>query len=90
MWAYVAMLLFSKDAVDYATQNSVGTTMPYVRWKDMRQMPVLVPSVDVAKRFQMLIKPMLTKAMRLAEQTKGAQEARDHLLPKLMSGELEV
>ena len=90
MWAYVVMLLFSKDAVDYATQNSVGTTMPYVRWKDMRQMPVLVPSVDVVKRFQMLIKPMMTKAMRLAEQMKDAQEARDRLLPKLMSGEVEV
>ena len=90
MWAYVAMLLFSQDTVDYATQNSVGTTMPYVRWKDMRQMSVSVPSIDIAKRFQVLIKPLMIKTMRLAEQMKSAQEARDRLLPKLMSGEVEV
>lgn len=32
-WSYVCMLLFSEEAIDYATHVSVGTTMPYVDGK---------------------------------------------------------
>jgi len=90
MWSFVSMLLFSNATVDYATQISVGTTMPYVRWKDMRNMPVLIPDIGLAEKFDVLIKPMLDKIGIHAKQIIELKQARDCLLPKLMSGEIEV
>lgn len=89
MWGYVAMLLFDSATVEYATQISVGTTMPYVRWKDMKLMPVLIPTNQIAASFNVLIKPEINKIGLLANQISILGEARDRLLPKLMSGEVE-
>lgn len=61
MWGYVAMLLFNTVTVEYATQISVGTTMPYVRWKDMKLMPSLIPNKQIAISFDNLVKPMMVK-----------------------------
>lgn len=89
-WSYLAMLLFTKDTVDYATQISVGTTMPYVRWNDMRNMPVIIPDLEIAERFNKQIQPIIDNIASLSEQVILLQQARDRLLPKLMSGEIEV
>ncbi|MBQ7300366.1 MAG: restriction endonuclease subunit S [Clostridia bacterium] len=89
-WSYLAMLMFSKDTVDYATQISVGTTMPYARWKDLKQMPVIIPSKTVAEKFQSAVKPIIEKIGCLSKEIISLRQARDILLPKLMSGELEV
>ena len=89
-WSYIAMLLFAKDTVDYATQISVGTTMPYVRWKDMKNMTVVIPDKGLAKRFNKQFEPINDNIASLSEQIILLQQARDRLLPKLMNGEIEV
>lgn len=89
-WAYAVMLMFSSDTVDYATQISVGTTMPYTRWKDFKSMPIIVPSEECAMAFGKEIDPIITKINGLAKQIVLLQQARDRLLPKLMNGEIEV
>lgn len=89
-WSYVTMLMFSKDTVDYATQISVGTTMPYTRWKDLKQMPIIIPTANIADEFQKNIKPIIEKIETLSKAIMAINESRDRLLPKLMSGEIEV
>ena len=90
MRVFLTLLLFDSETIDYATQISVGTTMPYVRWKDFINMPVLIPSIDICKEFNRIVEPMIYKANRLADGIIKIEEARDRLLPKLMSGEIEV
>ncbi len=89
-WAYLLMLLFSSDTIDYATKISVGTTMPYVRWKDFVQMPILIPSKEICVKYQNIILPIINDISTLAISCEKLKEARDRLLPKLMSGEVEV
>lgn len=89
-WSYVCMLLFSEEAIDYATHVSVGTTMPYVRWKDFERMPVLIPSQKVAAHFHEMLLPIIQKISCIAKHIALLSEARDRLLPKLMSGEMEA
>lgn len=89
-WGYVTMLLFDTATIEYATQISVGTTMPYVRWKDMKLMPVLIPNKQITTSFDSLVKPMINKIGLLAHHISALGEARDRLLPKLMSREVEV
>ena len=89
-WAYAVMLMFSPDTVDYASQISVGTTMPYTRWKDFKNMPILIPEESCACKFGEIVCPIIEKINGSAKQVMLLQQARDRLLPKLMSGELEV
>ena len=89
-WAYLLMLLFSKDTVDYATQISVGTTMPYVRWKDFTHMPTLIPSKEICDSFMTAVLPIIERISCLAVSCEKLTQARDRLLPKLMSGEMEI
>lgn len=90
MWGYVTMLLFDNATIEYATQISIGTTMPYVRWKDMKLMPVLIPNKQIATSFNSLVKPIINRVGLLAHHISDLGQARDRLLPKLMSGEVEV
>lgn len=89
-WAYLLLLLFSKDTVDYATQISVGTTMPYVRWKDFIHMPTLIPPEEKCDAFQAIVLPIIERISCLAVSCERLIQARDRLLPNLMSGEIEV
>lgn len=90
VWSFLVMLLFSEDTINYATRISVGTTMPYVRWKDFVQMPVLIPTEIVCIEFGKQFIPISEKIGKLAEQNIRLMQARDHLLPKFMNGEIEV
>lgn len=89
-WAFLVMLLFSEDTINYATRISVGTTMPYVRWKDFAQMPISIPSEEIAEKFNELLIPITTKINLLSEEIIRLSQARDLLLPKLMNGEIEI
>lgn len=89
-WAYLLMLMFSEDTVNYATKISVGTTMPYARWKDMVNMPVVIPSIELAENFKEIVVPLIEKINILTEQIISLVEARDRILPKLMNGEIEI
>ena len=51
---------------------------------------VIVPSPELANRFDEYAKSIDKKIELLDLQIKTLSEARDRLLPKLMSGELEV
>lgn len=88
--AYLTMLMFSKDTVNYSTKISVGTTMPYARWNDMIMMPIIIPNEESAILFSEKIIPIFNRIKTIAQQNIQLKEARDILLPKLINGEIEV
>lgn len=51
---------------------------------------VLLPSKELIKKYTLITKNMFNKRLALQLQNKQLAEARDRLLPKLMSGEIEV
>jgi len=53
-------------------------------------LPVLQPSDDVAEAFERLVRPVFEQVQQLTEQNAKLAKARDLLLPKLMSGQLDV
>lgn len=53
-------------------------------------LPVLQPDDDVASAFERLVQPMFEQSQQLTEQNEQLAHARDLLLPKLMSGQLDV
>lgn len=53
-------------------------------------LPVLHPSNDVAEAFERLVRPVFEQVQQLTEQNAKLARTRDFLLPKLMSGQLDV
>ena len=87
---FLYLLLFQEATVNFATTISVGSTMPYVRWEDFIRMNVVVPDIETAKKFSMEIDPLMKVIQNLSEINKLLARQRDLLLPRLMSGKLEV
>lgn len=84
--------IVSSDAyVAYATATSkTGTKMPRADWNAMSAYELLEPSARVLAQFNGFVKQITDEIMNLSDQIVAAREARDRLLPKLMSGEIEV
>ena len=59
-------------------------------FKYLKAETILVPKKEIADRFESLVAPILLKIQKLRDMSYKAAQARDRLLPKLMSGELEV
>ena len=87
---YLLMLLFDEATIKHATSISVGTTMPYTRWKEFKSMAVLIPDNDIINKFGKRISLIINELKSLSIQIRNLSEARDRLLPKLMSAEIEV
>ena len=58
--------------------------------KYLKAEEIIIPNMEIATKFNCLVSPIFKKIQNLRDQIIGAQQARDRLLPKLMSGELEV
>ena len=65
--------------------------MPYAIWEGgLGDMEIIIPPEDVAEDFNTLIAPMLQKIKSSYFENLNLRTLRDSLLPKLMSGELDV
>ena len=56
----------------------------------MKQVFVKVPTQDIMNKFEVLANTYREQILTLKHQLILIQEARDRLLPKLMSGEIEL
>ncbi len=67
-----------------------GAAQPHVYAKDINALKLAVPTEDKLINFCNLVSSYFEKIKVLQKQVKILLQARDRLLPKLMSGELEV
>ena len=67
-----------------------GVNVLHLRPEVMMGIEMLVPSADILERYNQQFSPIVARIEILQKQCDIAVEARNRLLPKLMSGELEV
>ncbi len=71
-------------------KKSASSIVNY-RWKDfLSQELVLLPSNSILDKYNSLAEAVYSKIVACSLQIEKAKQARDRLLPKLMSGEVEV
>ena len=87
--AFLYRLVQSRQFDEVANQSS-GTKMPRADWEQMKQYKVLIPDRNTLEKFNQYVWTITRKIKILALSNKNLLESRDRLLPKLMSGELEV
>ena len=67
-----------------------GTTFPEVSGKTMAGIGLVLPDTDLCAVFEEWAKPILDKQQNLEGESRNLRQLRDALLPKLMSGEIDV
>ncbi len=70
--------------------GSNGATMTNVNKTKFGNLEVLYPTEELRKSYFEFCEPLFNKILALTVSNKKLSQARDRLLPKLMSGELEV
>lgn len=73
----------------FATQTN-GASQQFVGLKFMRKFKILVPNEKVLDLYSDIIKPIRTELVKLHDINENLIKQRDMLLPRLMSGKLEV
>jgi type I restriction enzyme S subunit len=67
-----------------------GSVQFYVNTKDITNYQVLIPTNDLISEFQKEYQPLLEARLKLKEENQLLKEARDILLPRLMTGKIAV
>jgi len=88
--SFLAVLLSSIDTIRWADQHSTGTKMPVIKWEAFKAMPVPMPSQPVLCAFEASVQPMLQAIKMASSRNQNLRHTRDLLLPRLISGELDV
>lgn len=83
--------IVSSDAfVAHATQTSNGTKMPRANWNVLNEYPVLIPAASLQAKYEELIVNMVSAIKNHVFRNRNLRTTRDLLLPKLISGEIDV
>lgn len=92
--SYLSFGLLTCDldsSIDHAQNTSKGSTMPYAVWDGgMGEIEITIPPAEIAEEFNNMIMPMLRQIQNSYFEIKALRELRDSLLPRLMSGELNI
>jgi len=84
------VVLSSTEAVQWADHHAVGTKMPVIKWPVLRTMPLLLRGDKTLERFNQAVAPMLASIQQSYSVRSRLTQARDMLLPRLISGEIDM
>ena len=85
-YVYCYVLNNIKNIIGKAT----GGAQQHINKDIVNCYPIVLPSDDIRAKFQNVVKPIFDKIGKLLFENFNLTEVRDRLLPKLMSGEIEV
>ena len=82
--------LYSDKFFDYMAAGSKGTKMPRGDKQQIMMYPICIPSAEYIEKFSSVVAPMLEKIYTNRLESHEMATIRDTLLPKLMSGEIDL
>ncbi len=90
-WFGIVLGLVSSDNfIAYTDACSEGTRMPRTNWNDMSRYEIVLPNVEIAKKYTEFIQLIINKIIENIHQSRTLAQTRDTLLPKLLSGEIRI
>ncbi len=78
------------EGVEQFRSRAVGAVFDAIIRDTFKQIPFLVPDAAVIRRFSEHVTPMIRQIDALSHETRKLAQARDLLLPRLMSGEMQI
>lgn len=84
-------LLLSSDTYQTNIQNSaLGSAQPNISASAIESIRAIIPTADLIEAFGKIVNPMFEKILDNLSENETLKVTRDSLLPKLMSGEIDV
>ena len=81
---------FLKNALPVIEGMASGSTFKEVSGSTMKNVPAVIPDAETLAKFSDFCAPIFAQQRILEEQNQSLATLRDNLLPKLMSGEINV
>ena len=78
------------DTVSGIRATNANAAQPGINQKGVNGLSLIVPPLDIAGRFDQLAEPSLALIVSLAKRNEALRRTRDLLLPRLISGEVDV
>ena len=89
-YTYLHCLVTQDDFVGYLVNCTNGAAYPAVKPNHFEEFEALIPKEEILKQFHEITEPLFRNCRKLDAKIILLRQARDKLLPKLMSGEIEV
>ena len=74
---------------DLLSMNS-GSAVPSMTVDILNKIQIITPPINIIQKFECIMKPIFTKMDLCSYENQKLSQLRDTLLPRLMSGELEI
>ena len=87
---YLMNLLYQDDFFDYMLRTSKGSKMPRGDKKAIMEWGLAIPSVVIRKLYSKMVKEFYDVITVRSAENQSLTKLRDTLLPKLISGELQI
>ncbi|WP_436950267.1 restriction endonuclease subunit S [Staphylococcus xylosus] len=87
---YIYNYINSQNTIDYIQQRTSGSTQQYISLKNLRSIPIISPTSNILKTYIDRNNNFFEKINQKIKENVKLIELRNTLLPKLMSGELEI
>lgn len=87
LWFAYCTLKFLQPVI---TNMQIGAAQPHVYPKHIDKLFIVVPDNDMLRKYNLLVDAIFKEIKNLQEQNTFLSNQRDYLLPRLMSGKLEV
>ena len=87
---YLMNLLYQDDFFDYMLRTSKGSKMPRGDKKAIMDWSIVVPPIEIRSSYSKIVKEFYEVITIRTEENISLTKLRDTLLPKLISGELQI
>lgn len=87
---YLYFWICLEKTLDILRNRGIKAAIPGINQQDVGTIPILVPSKEVLKAFNERVFPYISLILTLASESLKIANLRDTLLPRLMSGELQI
>ena len=76
--------------MQHIEKTLAGSTQKYISLGQLRKMPIILPTVEQLSKYNEIANPLIKQIITLTNENKTLNMLRDSILPKLMSGEIDV
>lgn len=87
---YILYYLKSNFAKQHIEKCLAGSTQKYISLGELRKLPIIIPLKKELDDYNLIVRSIVSEIVLLVEENKRLSNVRDTLLPKLMSGEIDV
>ena len=87
---YLQSLLNSEYTRQQFLSKSLGSAQKYINTKHITKHKIVIPNTRLIKKYYSQCENMILQSIEFSEENSKLFQLRDTLLPKLMSGEIEI